>query len=338
MNVPFLGLRMKANSRHLPKLGRDQIDLRERVRAIMSREASAYMCSDYLDRRVEGGILQSPESNLPHRSGASEVDQVDTACREKMCEWSYKVCDHFGVEREIVAIAFSYLDRFMNRCPRDRTTFKLAAVTSLFMANKIFNTNKISLRRLVELSKGEFDNRHILEMEMTILQTLSWQVSPPTLQCYVEHLYVVLPSLFDEPRLMICVYQRAIFLAELGLYDSTFMEKKRSMLAVATVLNAIEGLEGVMTKPKEEQFLKSIESSFGLSFDDDDLKNIRRRLWYVYSMSAQCRDDEVLPSGYPEVTEVSECSVKQNCYGIDPRQLSPVCVITTGGRSYHTKP
>jgi Cyclin, N-terminal domain/Cyclin, C-terminal domain len=263
---------------------------------------------------------------------------VDTVCREKMCEWSYRVCDHFAVEREIVAIAFSYLDRFTDRCTCDRTTFKLAAVTSLFMANKIFNTNKIPLRRFIELSKGEFEKCDILEMEITILQTLAWQVNPPTLHCFVEHLCAVLPSLFDESRLIICVYQRAIFLAELALYDSTFVEKKKPMVAVAAVLNAIEGLEeGVLTELKEEQFVQSIETSFGISYDDDDLKSIRRRLWYVYSLTAQCRDDEVLPSGYNQLQEISERSVKPNENGINPMQLSPVCVIRTGVGSCHTK-
>ena len=65
---------------------------------------------------------------------SEESTEVDAVCREKMCEWSYRVCDHFHVPRDMVAISFSYLDRFLDRCQCDRTTFKLAAMTTLYMA------------------------------------------------------------------------------------------------------------------------------------------------------------------------------------------------------------
>jgi hypothetical protein len=50
---------------------------------------------------------------------------VDESCREKMCEWSYRICDHFNTSREIVAIAFNYLDRFNDVTRCDRTAFKI---------------------------------------------------------------------------------------------------------------------------------------------------------------------------------------------------------------------
>jgi len=41
-------------------------------------------------------------------------DEVDAIYRLKMSEWSYRIIDYFGANREIVAISFDYLDRFID--------------------------------------------------------------------------------------------------------------------------------------------------------------------------------------------------------------------------------
>lgn len=295
----------------------------------MSQETAVYKCSDYLDRRSRERQLCT--DGLAHTSARTTAEEplMDASCREKMCEWSFRVCDHFGIEREIVAIAISCLDRFVDRLPCDRRTFKLAAMTSLFMANKIFNVNKISVRSLVELSNGEFQGCHILEMEMHILQTLSWQVSPPTLHCFVEHLCAVLRSLFSDIRLIVCVYHRAIFFAELALCDITFLAEEKAVVAVASVLNAIEGLgKRSMTEGKREQFVEIIAKSLDLVFCADDMERVCYRLWCVYGMSVQCQEDESAHAGY-QLRDVAELTVKQKEKGVNCSQLSPVCVTSS---------
>ena len=44
----------------------------------------------------------------------AEDDEIDDIYRLRMSEWSYRVIDCFGVSREIVAISFDYLDRFID--------------------------------------------------------------------------------------------------------------------------------------------------------------------------------------------------------------------------------
>lgn len=40
---------------------------------------------------------------------------VDDACRQKMCEWSYRIIDAFDGRREIVAMAQNFSDRFLDQ-------------------------------------------------------------------------------------------------------------------------------------------------------------------------------------------------------------------------------
>ena len=51
-------------------------------------------------------------SPQPPRKDTSPFE-ADNTCRLRMSDWSYKIVDFFGASRDIVAVAFNYLDRFM---------------------------------------------------------------------------------------------------------------------------------------------------------------------------------------------------------------------------------
>jgi hypothetical protein len=249
----------------------------------------SYKCRDYLDRRKQRCEPDSHSTVLP-----SSDDCIDVICREKMCEWSYRVCEHFSTSREIVAIAFSYLDRFVDRCSCDRTAFKLAAMTTLYMATKIFNSKQIAICSLVELSRGEFEMRHIAEMEKIILETLAWRVNPPTSQAYISEL-VTLLSLKDEATEQY-IYNCAMFFAELSVYDYSFVVEDRLLIGLAALLNAIDSSEpDVAVQKSKEIMMTKLKDSLEVRFDDETIEHAQRRLWYLYSCSAEMDEQEANP-------------------------------------------
>ena len=326
--TPILGLRMRSGrTAPSPSENTMSCNVVERVRAMAELEDSAYRCRDYLSRPSNG---TPGKDSTPTVDGTSARDcpplvndeMVDAVCREKMCEWSYRVCDHFHTGREIVAISFSYLDRFIDKVSCDRTAFKLAAMTTLYLATKIFNSKQITISSLAELSRGEFEMSHISEMEVIILQTLEWRLHPPTPQCFINILCNHLPV--SKGPVSTAIYQRAMFFAELSLYDYSFVTRERSLIAIASMLNAMEGLdESIVPKEQREGFLNSIRETYQIGFPLGVVENARNRLWYVYSMSAQYKeDDELSPH------TIKEDHPDKNV--IDSISQSPVCVRMTG--------
>lgn len=291
---PLLNLRMKSNRATPPSErfeGFDD-DMVDRVKAMMEQDESpTYKCRDYLLRRK----MEQSEAKV---SGADSqpvyLSEVDTLCREKMCEWAYRVVDHFQASREIVAIAFRYLDLFVDRCPCDRSAFKLAAMTSIYMATKIFNTREISMRSLAELSRGEFSVAHIAEMEGVILHSLEWRMHPPTAQCFINHLHALLP--LPKGSITRAIYQRSTFFAELSLLDYCFVSQSKSAIAIAALMNALEGMEGAVSIKDLNVFYQAISDVSGCGREQDTIDALRNRLWYVYSQSAQYVDDDLIPS------------------------------------------
>ena len=90
--------------------------------------------------------------------------------REKICEWSYQVIDHFDFSREVVSVSIHYLDRFLATRTVNKKVFQLAAMTCLFLAIKLHEPGKLSMASMIELSRGYFMVEQMATMEMSILR------------------------------------------------------------------------------------------------------------------------------------------------------------------------
>ena len=200
---------------------------------------------------------------------------IDTSCREQMCEWTFRICNHFHIPRYLVGVAFNFLDRFLHVISAsccDRRSFKLASMTSLYIATKIFspitnnnnnnnnnnshNNNNhnhhsyeplLSINTLAELSRGEFEIQHIAQMELLMLELLEWKVHPPVVQDYVHYLLTyLLSSQYNhcclEKIQWRTIVQRTMFFAELTVYDYDLILHDRAILALACIFNAMEAV------------------------------------------------------------------------------------------------
>lgn len=273
---PAINLRMKWTSADASKsiptdLLTDQID-------VMIDLNRRYHCGDYL---------------LHQQATNQDDDQaIDSLARKKMIDWKFRVVDHFGISRETVASSTNIMDRFVTLNPCDRMSFKLAAMASLYMAAKLHSHAQLTLSKLVELSRGEFFASDIVDCEAVILKTLGWMVNPVTAHSFIHALAQLVPV--SNTSLIAAVYDRAIFFAELCLFDYSYVTKSRATIAVAAVLNALEGIgEGLSTEDSEHAFLETLHVHTGLDFSLQDLEHLREDLWYVYSMSAQYQEDDM---------------------------------------------
>mmetsp|Transcript_6788 Transcript_6788/g.12574 ORF Transcript_6788/g.12574 Transcript_6788/m.12574 type:complete len:333 (-) Transcript_6788:144-1142(-) len=322
-STPVLSLRMRSSHSGPPPEFAEGCNHGDRVKAMIMQEQSGYKCEDYIGRRSckESSACDSDQMDIDQ---IEHFNSVDAVCREKMCEWSYRVCDHFHAQREVVAHSFSFLDRFVDKCSCDRSAFKLAAMTTLYMAAKISGSHRITIQSLAELSRGEFETSHISEMEGIILQTLNWRLNPPTAQCFINSFYNYLPV--SQGSVSLAIYQRAMFFAELSLYDYVFVTKQRSLTAVAAMMNAMEGMdETVVPQQQQKLFVSIINTTFGLNFTEEEVESTRNRLWYVYSMSAQYMDDDAVT---PDLVK-KETRRKHVQSGVVSPSSSPVSVTAT---------
>ena len=136
---------------------------------VFKKQDEQYQIADYLEADYQEK-LEADTPNLYFPSGdststASSCTGINEVWRDKICEWSYQVIDHFDYNRQVVAIALNFLDRYLSKKAVNRKIFQLAAMTSLFTAIKLNEQRALSLNAFLNLSRGYFEAEHVLKME-----------------------------------------------------------------------------------------------------------------------------------------------------------------------------
>ncbi len=271
--------------------------LAENLKVLMHQEESGnYDAVDYLSmtawqhdvHELMSTKRQSFEPS-PRKPFGTDA-RIDEYCREQIVEWSFRVVDYFRIDREVVSVSMSFLDRFLATCNCDRSTFKLAATTTLYLAVKLLHPYKLGdLGILSDLSRGEFDMMDVAEMESHILQTLSWYLTPPTAPAIAA---VLLDYIFCDNHLQLPsadlddIYDIAAFFTELAVCDYFFVSRRASTIALAAILDALEGVLGPNNVFRSH--VLNAAHALGMTTTHQEMVTSRNRLWELYERSEEC--------------------------------------------------
>ncbi|KAF7809863.1 cyclin-D3-2 [Senna tora] len=126
------------------------------------------------------------------RTQYSNDDGTLNQSRQNAVFWVSKVSAHFNFSALTTLLAVNYLDRFLTslKFQRDKPWMtQLVAVASLSLAAKMEETQVPLLLDLqVEESKYVFEAKTIQRMELLVLSTLEWRMSPVTPISFFEHI------------------------------------------------------------------------------------------------------------------------------------------------------
>jgi len=174
---------------------------------------------------------------------------MDGSHREKMIEWCYQMAEFCKFDGETVAIAISYLDRFVGNTEigshalYDLSIFQCAAMTALYTAVKINEPAVINAKIVSNLSQGTYTEEQIERMEFNMLQALEWRVNPPTAIAFVRQFLEILPSnILCDQGTRDTIYEISKYQIELALRNSRFLGVKNSIIALASFMNALESI------------------------------------------------------------------------------------------------
>ena len=153
-------------------------DISQRFAIFCRQESLFYACGDYLSTEYQAKMRRLDNKNTrlfnstiaSIECSSSTKTRINECWREKICEWTFQVIDHFDYNREIASISLNYLDRYLSVCVVNRKKFQLAAVTCLYLALKLHGSSSLKISSFVELSRGYFSEDHIVAMESAILR------------------------------------------------------------------------------------------------------------------------------------------------------------------------
>ena len=156
------------------------VELLERMAVMFQQEEQSYKTVDYLAPEYQNMLISRCDGNRTEMTNGAPCTEaslsststsgINDIWREKICEWSYQVIDHFDFSREVVSVSIHYLDRFLATRSCNKKEFQLSAMTTLFLAIKLYEPGKLSMHSMIELSRGYFQVEQMIAMEMAILR------------------------------------------------------------------------------------------------------------------------------------------------------------------------
>jgi len=169
--------------------------------------------------------------------------------RAKMVDFCYEVAEYCMSDRETVAIAMSYLDRFL-RTPaglevcQNQDLFKLAAMTCHYTTIKIHEPPAVPPEVISEMSLGAFSVDQAEDMEFVILQSIGWRVNPPTTYAFLRQYLYLVPAGLMTSAMKETAYESAVENLDFALRDRHFVKDKDSAIAMSALLNALKTICG----------------------------------------------------------------------------------------------
>ena len=139
----------------------------EQICTMLEKETSRYCCKDYL--KVPDGLVTA---RTP----------IDERWRQKSAEWMFKVIDYYDLERDIVNVGMTYVDKMFTDTAYhhmwSQHECRLVVMASLKLAIKLNESRTLNMEDMLKLalSLGNGSNysaNAVIEMEYDIL----WKVS-----------------------------------------------------------------------------------------------------------------------------------------------------------------
>jgi len=236
------------------------------LQALCQQEENAY--------RIEANYL----NGLPAHQ--KKVAQRRAKCRAAMVNWCITVVDYLEFERDTVATALSYLDRFLETdggraCLTTPRQFKIAGMTCLYTAIKAHEPEAIEPDLVVELSGDLCSVNDIEAMERTILKSINWRVNPPTALSFCRQLVTCIPSCLVSLQDKSSLLDLAQVQTELAVSEPRLITTPPSILALACIYNALESKHSEMETLDDLSRLFSVALSSSRNHDMDAVFDVQ---------------------------------------------------------------
>jgi len=250
--------------------------------------------------------LQLMQAQEPYyRIGADYLSStsatITAADRRALCSWSYEIIESLSnINSEVACIGMSYLDRFMaTSSPRakvaltTRHEYQLATVACTVIAIK----NRGGIKHLGSdfvaevVCHGLYSKDELDDIEMEVLNALSWRLNGPTPHEFIDALVGLLSAISEDDNasssLLLTEHSKikvdnAVLDYNLALQSSLALAYAAILTSLKTtsdlvdrlcpmdLINWITNIDSIMAGSRMDQiFLKGLEDIIRITYFDD---------------------------------------------------------------------
>jgi hypothetical protein len=173
---------------------------------------------------------------------------INEEMRATLIDWLVKVHLNFKLMTETMYLTVNVLDRFLDKKNVHRSRLQLIGCTAMLIASKYEEIYPPEIQDFVYISDKAFTRDEVLDMEVQIINTLSFNLTVPTAYHFLNHFMKAARAEFGSQFKQMCRYY-----AERTLQEISFVKYKPSMVAASAVSLAIKATNAAWTPKLVEE-------------------------------------------------------------------------------------
>lgn len=182
-------------------------------------------------------LKEAEKRNRPKPGYMLKQTDITHSMRTILVDWLVEVSEEYKLQGETLALAVSYIDRFLSFMSVVRGKLQLVGTAAMFIAAKYEEIYPPDLSEFVYITDDTYTKTQVLRMEQLILKVLSFDLTVPTPFVFTNT-YCVMNDVPEKVKYL------TMYLCELSLLEAdpylTYMPSKIAAGALALSRRALD--------------------------------------------------------------------------------------------------
>ncbi|KAL1533584.1 cyclin-A1-4-like [Salvia divinorum] len=179
-------------------------------------------------------------SEAKKRPSASFMERVqkdiNASMRAILIDWLIEVAEEYRLVPDTLYLTVNYIDRYLSGNVMDRQRLQLLGIACMMIASKYEEICAPQVEEFCYITDNTYVKEEVLQMESTVLNFLKFEMTAPTVKCFLRRFVQVAQEVTEVPLMQLeCM---ANYVAELSLLEYSMLCFAPSLIAAASIFLA----------------------------------------------------------------------------------------------------
>ncbi|KAK7320981.1 hypothetical protein VNO77_30994 [Canavalia gladiata] len=192
---------------------------------------ATYACDIYKHLR-ESETRKRPSTDFMERI----QKDINVSMRAILIDWLVEVAEEYRLVPDTLYLTVNYIDRYLSGNAVNRQRLQLLGVASMMIASKYEEICAPQVEEFCYITDNTYLKQEVLQMESSVLNYLKFEMSAPTIKCFLRRFVRAAQEVNEVPSLHLeCL---ANYIAELSLLEYSMLCYAPSLIAASAIFLA----------------------------------------------------------------------------------------------------
>ncbi|CAL0319424.1 unnamed protein product [Lupinus luteus] len=156
--------------------------------------------------------------------------------RAILIDWLVEVAEEYRLVPDTLYLTVNYIDRYLSANVMSRQRLQLLGVASMMIASKYEEICAPQVEEFCYITDNTYFKDEVLEMESAVLNFLKFEMTAPTIKCFLRRFVRAAQGVTEAPSLQLeCLTN---YIAELSLLEYNMLRYAPSLIAASAIFLA----------------------------------------------------------------------------------------------------